>query len=86
VTTPATSVVERLVEAFDPHRDEVRAAQMRAYMRDQFTFLGIMKTERIRLSRDALTGIGVPSEKDVAAVAAALWNREEREYQYAGIW
>jgi 3-methyladenine DNA glycosylase AlkD len=82
----ATTVVERLVEAFESHRDEARAKQMRAYMRDQFPFLGIMKTERVQLSRAALAGLGRPSQEDVAAVAIAGWKRDEREYQYAGIW
>jgi 3-methyladenine DNA glycosylase AlkD len=86
VTSLPRTVVERLVEAFEPRRDDARAAQMRAYMRDQFPFLGIMKTERVQLSRSALTALGAPSEKEVAAVAAALWKREEREYQYAAIW
>jgi 3-methyladenine DNA glycosylase AlkD len=80
------TVVGRLVEAFEPRRDEIRAKQMRAYMRDQFPFLGIMKTERVALSRNALAGLAHPVHKEVAAVATALWKREEREYQYAAIW
>ena len=86
MTAPATTVVERLAEAFEPHRDEARGKQMRAYMRHQFPFLGIMKTERVRLSRAALAGLDRPTEKDVAAVAIACWKRDAREYQYAGIW
>jgi len=86
VSSPATTVVERLAEAFEPHRDEARARQMRAYMRDQFPFLGIMKTERVRLSRAALAGLRRPSERDVDEVAIGCWERDEREYQYAGIW
>lgn len=86
MTSLATTVVEGLVAAFEPHRDEARALQMRAYMRDQFPFLGIMKPERVQLSGAALAGLSRPSEKDVAAVAIACWKQEEREYQYAGIW
>jgi 3-methyladenine DNA glycosylase AlkD len=78
--------MERLVAAFEPHRDPTRAAQMSAYLREQFPFLGIMKTERVALMREALAGLDRPTELDLAAVAAACWKRPEREYQYAGAW
>lgn len=59
---------------------------MKAYLRDQFPFLGIMKPQRVALTRDALAGLARPTERDVAAVAAGCWRRAEREYQYAGCW
>ena len=86
MTALAPVVLANLTKAFEPHRDRTRARQMKAYMRDQFPFLGIMKPERVQLTREALTGLGRPSEKDVAAVANAGWKRAEREYQYAAIW
>ena len=82
----ARTVLDRLTAAFEPRRDPGRAAQMTAYLRGQFPFLGIMKPERVALSREAIAGLDRPTERDLADVAAACWKRAEREYQYAGIW
>lgn len=86
MTALAREVLARLTDAFQPHRDPERAAAMSAYLRDQFAFLGIMKPERVHLSRDALAGLADPAERDLSAVAAACWKRPEREYQYAACW
>lgn len=55
---------------------------MRAYMRDQFAFLGLKRAERDALDREVLAGIPKPTERDLVAVARACWKRPEREYQY----
>lgn len=86
MSAQARTVLQRLTEAFEPHRDPIRAKQMRAYMRDGFPFLGIMENERVHLTREALAGLPSPSQKDLAAVATGCWKLDEREYQYAGVW
>jgi 3-methyladenine DNA glycosylase AlkD len=73
-----------LAAAFEPARDPVAAKAMAAYLRDQFSFLGIPTPQRRGLHRQALAGLGRPSEADVVAAARDLWERPEREFQYAG--
>lgn len=77
-------VVARLVAAFEPAADPVRADPMVAYMKGRFPFLGIASGPRRALAKAALAGLPAPAEADVAAVAAGCWSLEEREYQYAG--
>ena len=82
-STPlAAEVLERLVAAYRAAADPTRAAGMRAYMRDQFDFLGLPAPVQRRLSRTALAGLPRPSEADLSSVALGCWNLAEREYQY----
>lgn len=80
----ANQAVQLLTRAFEPRRDVTRAASMRAYMRDQFPFLGIPTPERRRLQKDALAHITTPDERALLEAARRLWAMPEREYQYAG--
>ncbi|GAA1791302.1 DNA alkylation repair protein [Luedemannella flava] len=73
----------RLAAAFEAARDPERAVAMRAYMRDQFPFLGIGAPAQKTLVRAALTGLGAPTGDDLRALALACWDLPEREYQYA---
>jgi 3-methyladenine DNA glycosylase AlkD len=75
-------VLARLTALFEADRDPDRAAAMRAYMRDQFAFLGIMAPRQRALARQATAGAGEPTQADLVALADACWAREEREYQY----
>jgi 3-methyladenine DNA glycosylase AlkD len=76
----------RAVEAaLTPLANPQRAAEMKAYMRGQFDYLGIGTPER----RAALTPLHALYQPANAAearrVAEALWARTERESQYAAI-
>ena len=75
-------LTRRIVDAFEPARDPVAAAPMARCMRDQFEFLGIGSPARRALQRKALAGFR--PDRDVLLTGAdSLWNRREREYQYA---
>lgn len=76
------AVVDRLVEMYASAADPVRAVAMRAYMRDQFPFLGIPTPVRRALSREVLAGAPAPGEDELREVALACWGLPEREYQY----
>jgi 3-methyladenine DNA glycosylase AlkD len=76
------TVLDRLTAIYGAARDPEAAAPMRAYMRDQFPFLGIPTTWRRPLSREVLAGLPRPAEDDLRAVALACWDLPEREYQY----
>ena len=73
----------RLTESFAAARDPDRAPAMRAYMRDQFPFLGIAAPAQQSLVRAALKGLPAPTEDELTTIALACWERPEREYQYA---
>jgi len=83
----ATLVMARLVPAFRAAADPVAAGPMRAYMRDQFAYLGLRAPQQRALARTVLAGLPVPTEADLRAVALACWDLPEREFQYfAGDW
>jgi 3-methyladenine DNA glycosylase AlkD len=60
------TVLHRLVASYSGERDSERAAPMRAYMRDQFPFLGIPNDRRRALSRQVLAGLPRPAEVAVS--------------------
>ena len=70
--------------AFTPLADATRAGQMKAYLLDQFEFLGLSAPVR----RAAVKGIGKvqwQSADDVLAAAELLWQKPEREYRYTAV-
>jgi len=72
----------RVGAAYEAHRDPVAAGPMSRYMRGQFPFLGIPRPQRDPLDRDVLAGLRAPDESELTGVVSALWDRDEREYQY----
>jgi 3-methyladenine DNA glycosylase AlkD len=80
--TLARAVLDRLTERYPRAADPERALAMRAYLRNQFAFLGIGTQQRRALSRRVLAGLPRPDEDDLRATALACWALAEREYQY----
>ena len=80
--TLASTVLDRLKTTYPAAANSSRASAMRAYMRDQFPFLGIPAPLQKTLSREVLAGLGKPGEEDLRAVALECWSLPEREYQY----
>jgi 3-methyladenine DNA glycosylase AlkD len=80
-----TSLLTRLTTVYAANADPENAAAMRAYMRDQFAFLGITSKKRAELDRDLLSRSASargPTETELLALAQACWKLPEREYQY----
>lgn len=69
----------RFATLANPHA----AVSMRAYMRNQFPFLGIATPAR----RAALKDFKKPSlsQADLLALAQQLWQLPDREYRYTAI-
>jgi len=71
--------------ALTPLAHPQRAAEMKAYMRGQFEYLGIGTPDR-RTALKAVHTVYKPAHAaEVRQAAEALWARPEREYQYAAI-
>ena len=75
------AVVDGLAAAAVP----VDAGPMTAYMRNQFSFLGVKAPAQKAVFRAALATAGPPvHEAEVVSAIDALWARAEREHRYVG--
>jgi 3-methyladenine DNA glycosylase AlkD len=85
MTTPAVAALILQIEvALRPLADALQAVPMRAYMLDQFAFLGIRATPR----RQALRGLprlNTWTAPELLALAEALWDLPEREFHYVAV-
>ena len=73
-----------LISGMEAARDADRAAQMSAYMREQFPFLGIQAPERRAVLKSFLAVYGLPPIAELDSVIRALWGQPEREFQNLG--
>lgn len=62
--------------------DTERATQMKAYLRDQFAFLGVMATPRRQAFRETFKEVGLP--ENAVEVAKNLFSADERELNICG--
>lgn len=79
-------LVTALADAYAEHADPAQAAEMSAYVRDQFTFFGIRAAERRAVDRAvAGRGPGRPEHHYLVKVVRDCWEREQREFQYFAV-
>lgn len=76
--------------SFRAAADADRAAAQRAYMRDQFPYLGITTPEQRRLAKavlkgSALRGAAQPTTSDCVTIAQRCWELPEREFRYFAV-
>ena len=71
--------------ALHPLADPARAAEMKAYMRGQFDYLGIATPARRAALKPLHAAYQPGNAAEIRHVALALWAHAEREYQYAAI-
>ncbi|MBV8633409.1 MAG: DNA alkylation repair protein [Burkholderiaceae bacterium] len=62
-----------------------RAPAMRAYMRDQFEFMGIATPDRRAAAKALLKRYKGASAEMLLATAQSLWELPQREYQYVAL-
>ena len=74
------AIEERLRQLADP----ARAVPMRAYLLDQFAFLGVPAPTRRSAVKD-LMAQPAQSAEEVLAIAEDLWQLPEREFRYTAI-
>jgi len=72
-----------IFEIFRNAADPVKAAPMSAYMRNQFSYLGISTPERKKLSQEFLKTL---KQNDIDwAFVLSCWEMPEREFQYLAV-
>jgi 3-methyladenine DNA glycosylase AlkD len=77
--------MERLTNLFEQHRNPDAAEPMKKYMKDHFSFLGIKSPLRKELERQFFNETGILKEPFNKEFVLALWEKDEREYQYTGL-
>jgi 3-methyladenine DNA glycosylase AlkD len=76
--------VNAVEHALMPFADESRAEQMKAYLLNQFQFLGLAAPVR-RAAIKEIGKVNWQSSADLLTVAELLWQKPEREYRYTAI-
>ena len=71
--------------ALAPVADTARAPAMRAYMRDQFDYLGIGTPQRRLAARPLLKTLAGSGSANLLAHAWGMWELPHREYQYVAL-
>ncbi|WP_373986826.1 DNA alkylation repair protein [Duganella sp. BuS-21] len=78
-------LLSQISAALAPVADSGRAPAMRAYMRDQFAFLGVGTPQRRSACKDVLRPLKGAGADALLGHARALWELPEREYQYVAL-
>lgn len=74
-----------LLEAeFKRNGDATIAAGQKAYMRNQFAFIGIKTPLRRTIQQPFLAKQYLPSKAEASTIVKALWKKPEREFQLFG--
>jgi 3-methyladenine DNA glycosylase AlkD len=76
--------VHAVEHALIPLADEAKAQGMKAYLLNQFEFLGLAAPVR-RAAVKAIGKVKWHSTDDLLAVAELLWQKPEREYRYTAV-
>ncbi|MEM6432863.1 MAG: DNA alkylation repair protein [Cyanobacteria bacterium P01_D01_bin.115] len=77
--------LQALKHLYERQANPDAAVAMRAYMRNQFEFLGIKSPAAKGLLRELIMEQGLPEPEHLEAIVKALWGWPEREYQYAAL-
>lgn len=79
------SYLSLITQTYTTAANTHNAGAMKAYMRDQFAFLGIKTPVRRQFNKTIVIQHGLPRINDMPELIKALWELPEREYQYAAI-
>jgi 3-methyladenine DNA glycosylase AlkD len=81
----ATDLLPALHAVLAPVAEPARAPAMRAYMRDQFDYLGIPTPQRRLAAKTLLKQLKGAAPEILLQHASQLWEQPLREYQYIAI-
>ena len=71
-----------IIAVFEKHADPDKARQMRAYMKDQFDYLGLPTPLRRELTKGFYAEVGYPDPSQVESIVEKCWRMTHREYKY----
>jgi 3-methyladenine DNA glycosylase AlkD len=71
--------------ALRPLKNAERAAGMRAYMRNQFEYLGVSMPDHRAAVAPLIKGFSPANREELRMAAEGLWQMRKREYQYVAI-
>jgi 3-methyladenine DNA glycosylase AlkD len=77
-------LVEPVIAELAALADPARAADMSAYMRDQFAFYGVPTPARRRCSKPLVAAAGRAEPGATVRAVDVLWSRPQRELRYVG--
>lgn len=80
----SADILQQIQTALHALANPERASAMRAYMRDQFDFLGVPTPERRAALRTLFRQLKASPEQ-LIVLANKLWELPQREYQYAAL-
>ncbi|NLP37432.1 MAG: DNA alkylation repair protein [Firmicutes bacterium] len=78
-------LIKEIVALFEANRNYENAAPMAKYMKNQFPFLGIKTPARQALMQSFYKKSKILATPFQEELVLALWEKEEREYQYAAL-
>jgi 3-methyladenine DNA glycosylase AlkD len=84
VTMTPKQFVLAVQRAFTPLADASQAEPMKAYLLDQFEFLGLPAPVRRKAVKD-IGKVQWQSADDLLAAAELLWQKPQREYRYTAV-
>ena len=76
------SYVSEVETAFKNHADPENAEGQKAYMRNQFDFLGIKSPIRKEIQQSFLRKKNLPPKEELENIVKSLWDKSQREFQY----
>lgn len=77
--------IDAVEAVYEPLRDEINREQMERYMKHQFSFLGIKKTQTAPLIKALLNTYELPVDHELKQLVQQCFLKNEREYHYFGM-
>lgn len=74
--------LQPLINAFEKHANPEKALQMKAYMKNQFEYLGLPSPIRRELTKAFYKEQGLPEPGQVESIVEECWMFPYREYKY----
>jgi 3-methyladenine DNA glycosylase AlkD len=82
---PMNAYSQALKNLLENNADPALAGPMAAYMRNQFSYLGIKSPQMSALQKQYYEANGLPSHADLEEILRDLWVLPQREFQYVAL-
>jgi 3-methyladenine DNA glycosylase AlkD len=77
-----SKIIKKLRKQLVQESDSKASAGARAYMRNQFVFIGVATPIRRKITRSLMNESKTFTEKELVSLCQDLWEQKEREFQY----